>query len=160
MGALNNGVTERCGRVRGVIHEMWIVDKSEHPGVKDLKVVGGGGLQVRLECGGCLPCGTRHQTFYVSRAFVRPVWHDERDKTGEGGFFMLGGVCGKRFPPPLYQITKHFSILNVWRTQNRKSASRLGAAIHEISVERLRVIKNAPGTAVHNSNRTTELAVQ
>lgn len=46
MGALNDGVTERCGRVRGVIHEMWIVDKSEHPGVEDLKVVAGHGLQV------------------------------------------------------------------------------------------------------------------
>lgn len=46
MGALNDGVTERCGRVRGVIHEMWIVDKSEHPGIKDLTVVGGEGLQV------------------------------------------------------------------------------------------------------------------
>lgn len=46
MGALNDGVTERCGRVRGVIHEMWIVDKSEHPRVQDLKVVGGYGLQV------------------------------------------------------------------------------------------------------------------
>lgn len=47
MGALNNGVVERCGRVRGVIHEMWIVDKSEHPEIKDLRVVGGEGLQVR-----------------------------------------------------------------------------------------------------------------
>lgn len=47
MGALNNGVVERCGRVRGVIHEMWIVDKSEHPEIKDLQVVGGEGLQVR-----------------------------------------------------------------------------------------------------------------
>lgn len=47
MGALNNGVVERCGRVRGVIHEMWIVDKSEHPEIKDLHVVGGEGLQVR-----------------------------------------------------------------------------------------------------------------
>ncbi|CAN0060813.1 unnamed protein product [Pylaiella littoralis] len=47
MGALNDGVTERCGRVRGVIHEMWIVDKSEHPGVEDLKVVAGHGLQER-----------------------------------------------------------------------------------------------------------------
>ncbi|CAM9700897.1 unnamed protein product [Laminaria digitata] len=47
MGALNNGVTERCGRVRGVIHEMWIVDKQEHPGVTDLEVVGGASLQER-----------------------------------------------------------------------------------------------------------------
>lgn len=47
MGALNDGVTERCGRVRGVIHEMWIVDKSEHPEVKDLEVVKGEGLQVQ-----------------------------------------------------------------------------------------------------------------
>ncbi|CAM9642925.1 unnamed protein product, partial [Ascophyllum nodosum] len=47
MGALNDGVTERCGRVRGVIHEMWIVDKSEHPNVKDLQVVSGEGLQER-----------------------------------------------------------------------------------------------------------------
>lgn len=46
MGALNDGVTERCGRVRGVIHEMWVVDKSEHPSIKDLRVVGGEGLQV------------------------------------------------------------------------------------------------------------------
>lgn len=46
MGALNDGVTERCGRVRGVIHEMWIVDKAEHPAVQDLKVVSGPGLQV------------------------------------------------------------------------------------------------------------------
>lgn len=49
MGALNNGVVERCGRVRGVIHEMWIVDKSEHPEIKDLQIVGGEGLQVRGE---------------------------------------------------------------------------------------------------------------
>lgn len=49
MGALNNGVTERCGRVRGVIHQMWIVDKSEHPEIKDLRVVGGDGLQVGRE---------------------------------------------------------------------------------------------------------------
>ena len=48
MGALNDGVTERCGRVRGVIHEMWIVDKSEHPNVKDLQVVSGEGLQVSV----------------------------------------------------------------------------------------------------------------
>lgn len=34
---------------RGVIHEMWIVDKSEHPQIKDLKIVGGDGLQVRKE---------------------------------------------------------------------------------------------------------------
>ncbi|CAM9288856.1 unnamed protein product [Scytosiphon promiscuus] len=47
MGALNDGVTERCGRIRGVIHEMWIVDKSEHPDIKDLRVVGGQGLQER-----------------------------------------------------------------------------------------------------------------
>lgn len=47
MGALNNGVVERCGRVRGVIHEMWIVDKSEHPEIQDLHIVGGEGLQVR-----------------------------------------------------------------------------------------------------------------
>eukprot|EP00903_Cladosiphon_okamuranus_P020238 g18574.t1 len=47
MGALNNGVVERCGRVRGVIHEMWIVDKEEHPDIKDLHVVGGEGLQER-----------------------------------------------------------------------------------------------------------------
>ncbi|CAM9166494.1 unnamed protein product [Ectocarpus sp. 12 AP-2014] len=47
MGALNDGVTERCGRVRGVIHEMWIVDASEHPQVEDLRVVGGQGLQER-----------------------------------------------------------------------------------------------------------------
>lgn len=46
MGALNDGVTERCGRIRGVIHEMWIVDKSEHPLITDLHVVGGQGLQV------------------------------------------------------------------------------------------------------------------
>lgn len=46
MGALNDGVTERCGRVRGVIHEMWVVDKCEHPSIKDLRVVGGQGLQV------------------------------------------------------------------------------------------------------------------
>lgn len=46
MGALNDGVTERCGRVRGVIHEMWIIDKKEHPALTDLKVVGGNGLQV------------------------------------------------------------------------------------------------------------------
>lgn len=46
MGALNDGVTERCGRIRGVIHEMWIVDKSEHPDIEDLRVVGGEGLQV------------------------------------------------------------------------------------------------------------------
>eukprot|EP00904_Undaria_pinnatifida_P013766 jgi/Undpi1/951/HiC_scaffold_10.g04415.m1 len=45
MGALNDGVTERCGRVRGVIHEMWVVDHQEHPGVKDLEIVGGRGLQ-------------------------------------------------------------------------------------------------------------------
>lgn len=48
MGALNNGIVERCGRVRGVIHEMWIVDKSEHPEIKDLHVVGGEGLQVKM----------------------------------------------------------------------------------------------------------------
>lgn len=47
MGALNDGVTERCGRVRGVIHEMWVVDKCEHPSIKDLRVVGGQGLQER-----------------------------------------------------------------------------------------------------------------
>lgn len=55
MGALNDGVTERCGRVRGVIHEMWIVDKAEHPKVHDLKVVGGYGLQVKCRSlGACI----------------------------------------------------------------------------------------------------------
>lgn len=56
MGALNDGVTERCGRVRGVIHEMWIVDKAEHPKVHDLKVVGGYGLQVKMPKFGCVSC--------------------------------------------------------------------------------------------------------
>ena len=74
MGALNNGVTERCGRVRGVIHEMWIVDKHEHPAVKDLEIVGGAGLQVRLTCGGCLPCGTGHGwLFYIRVSSISPV---------------------------------------------------------------------------------------
>lgn len=81
MGALNDGVTERCGRVRGVIHEMWIVDRHEHPAVKDLEIVGGAGLQVRLACGGCLPRGTGHDWLLYTclEHFSGLVRLDERD---------------------------------------------------------------------------------
>ncbi|CAM9298228.1 unnamed protein product [Discosporangium mesarthrocarpum] len=47
MGALNDGIHERNGLSRGVIHEMFIVDKNEHPSIRDMKVVGGDGLQER-----------------------------------------------------------------------------------------------------------------
>lgn len=44
---MNDAVCKRAGKVRGVIHEMWVVDRKEHPDIKDIRVVGGHGLQVR-----------------------------------------------------------------------------------------------------------------
>jgi len=47
MGALNDGVLECGGEVRGVILRKWIVDGEEHPAIKDLVVVDGDTLQER-----------------------------------------------------------------------------------------------------------------
>ncbi|KAG5183552.1 hypothetical protein JKP88DRAFT_163887 [Tribonema minus] len=47
MGALNDGVQQANGRVRGVIHAKWVVDQAEHPNIMDLIVVEGDDLQER-----------------------------------------------------------------------------------------------------------------
>ncbi|CAM9694273.1 unnamed protein product [Phaeothamnion confervicola] len=47
MGALNDGLAEGNGRVRGVIHKIWVVDRHEHEFIKDMVVVEGEGLQAR-----------------------------------------------------------------------------------------------------------------
>ncbi len=58
--------TRHGNNTRGVIHEMWIVDKSEHPQIKDLKIVGGDGLQVRRE-------GKGRERNGIEGAFVRSI---------------------------------------------------------------------------------------
>eukprot|EP00953_Heterococcus_sp_UTEX-ZZ885_P038422 19712-Heterococcus_DN1.PRE.2 len=47
MGALNDGLEQQKGRVRGVIHARWVVDKVEHAYIADLVVVEGEDLQER-----------------------------------------------------------------------------------------------------------------
>jgi hypothetical protein len=49
MGALNDGLEQQKGRVRGVIHARWVVDKVEHAYIADLVVVEGEDLQVSTE---------------------------------------------------------------------------------------------------------------
>ena len=47
MGALNDGVHEKHGRIRGVIHARFVIDKEEHPSIVDLTIVEGEDLQER-----------------------------------------------------------------------------------------------------------------
>ncbi|CAN0089150.1 unnamed protein product, partial [Heterosigma akashiwo] len=65
MGALNDGVIQSQGKVRGVILNKFVVDNNEHDGIKDLVVVGGNDLQERkaklvedADCIIALPGGT------------------------------------------------------------------------------------------------------
>lgn len=41
MGGVNNGCFSRGGKIIGVIHNIFCVDSSEHPTIKDLVIVGG-----------------------------------------------------------------------------------------------------------------------
>lgn len=41
MGGVNNGCFQRGGKILGVIHNIFCVDSSEHPTIKDLVIVGG-----------------------------------------------------------------------------------------------------------------------